>query len=167
MDLGGKASRMRTAEQTDIARFWGVVGPASWDPLLRAVASAPGRTLLQNARLFALAEMAAADAYIAVFDAKYTYNFWRPITAIRNGDQHGGASAMVRVADWIPPREGRAQLDPARRAAAYEAAQQLVLDDVPSVYLFHEPAVDAWSPRVRGYRPHPMWATEIAEVSVV
>lgn len=62
--------------------------------------------------------------------------------------------------------EGRAQLDPARRRAAYAAAQQLILHDVPSVYLFHEPAVDAWSPRVRGYCPHPMWATEIAEVSV-
>jgi peptide/nickel transport system substrate-binding protein len=64
-------------------------------------------------------------------------------------------------------QEGREHLDPDRRTAAYAAAQQLVLDDVPSVYLFHEPAVDAWSPRVRGYRPHPMWATEIAEVSVV
>ena len=66
----GKKSTVRTAEQTEIARFWTVVGPASWDPVLRVVAGAPGRTLAQNARLFALAEMAAADAYIAVFDAK-------------------------------------------------------------------------------------------------
>jgi hypothetical protein len=101
MDVGGKKSTVRTAEQTDIARFWTVVGPASWDPVLRAVAAAPGRTLLQNARLFALAEMAAADAYIAVFEAKYTDNFWRPITAIRNGDAHGGG-AMMRVPDWEP-----------------------------------------------------------------
>jgi PAP2 superfamily len=101
MDLGGKKSTVRTAEQTDIARFWTVVGPASWDPVLRAVAGAPGRTLAQNARLFALAEMAAADAYIAVFDAKYTYNLWRPITAIRNGDAHG-SGAMLRVPDWEP-----------------------------------------------------------------
>jgi hypothetical protein len=101
MDVGGKKSGLRTSEQTDVARFWSVVGPASWDPLLRAIAGAPGRTLLRNARLFALAEMAAADAYIAVFDAKYTYNFWRPITAIRNGDQHGLAT-MVRVPDWEP-----------------------------------------------------------------
>jgi hypothetical protein len=100
-DLGGKQSRVRTAEQTEIARFWTVVGPASWDPLLRGVAAGPGRTLLQNARLFALAEMAAADAYIAVFDAKYTYNLWRPITAIRNGDEHG-AGAVARIADWEP-----------------------------------------------------------------
>jgi hypothetical protein len=101
MDLGGKRSAVRTPEQTEIARFWAVVGPASWDPLLRALAATPGRTLSQNARLFALAEMAAADAYIAVFDAKYTYNLWRPVTAIRNGDQHGIAT-MIRVADWEP-----------------------------------------------------------------
>jgi ABC-type transport system substrate-binding protein len=63
-------------------------------------------------------------------------------------------------------REGRVQLDSARRAAAYAAAQQVLLDDVPSVYLFHEPAVDAWSPHVHGYRPHPMWVTEIAPMSV-
>jgi len=99
--LGGKKSTVRTAEQTDIARFWAVVGPASWDPVLRSVAATPGRTLAQNARLFALAEMAAADAYIAVFDAKYTFNLWRPITAIRNGDMHGN-SAMSRVPDWEP-----------------------------------------------------------------
>jgi hypothetical protein len=101
MDAGGKKSTVRTAEQTDIARFWTIVGPASWDPVLRAVAAAPGRTLPQNARLFALAEMAAADAYIAVFDAKYTFNFWRPITAIRNADTHG-SGAMMRVPDWEP-----------------------------------------------------------------
>jgi hypothetical protein len=101
MDLGEKRSPVRTPEQTEIARFWTVVGPASWDPVLRAVAGAPRRTLSQNARLFALAEMAAADAYIAVFDAKYTFNFWRPITAIRNGDMHGPAT-MMRVADWEP-----------------------------------------------------------------
>jgi len=100
-DLGGAKSAVRTAEQTDIARFWSVVGPASWDPLLRGLVAAPGRTVVQNARLFALAEMAAADAYIAVFDAKYTYNLWRPITAIRNGDAYGNG-AVSRVPDWEP-----------------------------------------------------------------
>ena len=100
-EIGGTQSAVRTAEQTAIARFWVVVGPASWDPVLRALAATPGRTLLQNARLFALAEMAAADAYIAVFDAKYTFNFWRPITAIRNGDTHGNG-AIGRVPDWDP-----------------------------------------------------------------
>jgi hypothetical protein len=97
-EVGGKKSTVRSPEQTDIARFWSIVGPASWDPVLRGVAAAPGRTVAQNARLFALAEMAAADAYIAVFDAKYTYNLWRPITAIRNGDMYG----MSPIPDWEP-----------------------------------------------------------------
>jgi hypothetical protein len=100
-DLGGKKSAIRTAEQSDIARCWIIVGPASWDPVVRQLADSPGRSLIQNARLFALAEMAAADAYIAVFDAKYTYNFWRPITAIRNGDKDGN-DATTRVPDWEP-----------------------------------------------------------------
>jgi len=96
-DLGARKSTVRTAEQTDVARFWSVVGPASWDPVLRAVAAAQGRTLVQNARLFALAEMAAADAYIAVFDAKYAFNFWRPITVMRNG-----SGTMAPIPDWEP-----------------------------------------------------------------
>ena len=100
-DLGGKKSALRTTEQTEIGRFWGMTGPGAWDPILRQLAGAPGRTLLQNARLFALAEMAGADAYIAVFDAKYTFNFWRPITAIRNGDIDGNDQTTA-VADWEP-----------------------------------------------------------------
>lgn len=100
-DIGGKKSTVRTAEQTEIARFWVITGPQSFDPLVRQLAAAPGRSLIENARLFALAEMAAADAYIAVFDAKYTFNFWRPITAIRNGDLDGN-DATSRDAGWEP-----------------------------------------------------------------
>jgi hypothetical protein len=100
-DLGNKKSTVRTVEQTDIARFWTLAGPASWEPIVRRLASAPGRTLLQNARLFALVEFATADAYIAVFEAKYTFQFWRPITAIRNGDICGN-DAIARVPDWEP-----------------------------------------------------------------
>lgn len=99
--LGGKTSPQRTPEQTDIARFWILAGPASWEPLVRHLAASPGRTLIQNARLFAMAEIAAADAYIAVFDGKYTYQFWRPVTAIRNGDM-GSNGATMRIPDWEP-----------------------------------------------------------------
>jgi hypothetical protein len=100
-DLGGKKSTTRTAEQTEIARFWVITGPQSWDPIVRQLAAAPGRSLIENARLFALVEMAGADAYIAVFEAKYTFNFWRPITAIRNGDLDGN-DATSRDAGWEP-----------------------------------------------------------------
>jgi PAP2 superfamily len=100
-DLGNKKSTNRTPEQTDIARFWILAGPASWEPIVRHLAATPGRTLIQNARLFALVELATADAYISVFDAKYAFQFWRPITAIRNGDIDGN-DATTRVADWEP-----------------------------------------------------------------
>jgi hypothetical protein len=100
-DLGGKKSTTRTAEQTEMARFWVIVGPQSWDSIVRQLAAAPGRSLIENARLFALVEMAGADAYISVMDAKYTFNFWRPITAIRNGDLDGN-DATSRDASWEP-----------------------------------------------------------------
>jgi len=100
-DIGGKKSAKRASEQTDTARFWTITGPQSFDPIVRQLASAPGRSLSQNARLFALVEMAVADSYIAVFDAKYTFNFWRPITAIRNGDIDGN-DATARDAAWQP-----------------------------------------------------------------
>jgi hypothetical protein len=86
--LGAKNSLQRTPEQTAIARFWEATAPAVYWPLARSVATAPGRDVTDNARLLAVAGMAMDDALIAVFDAKYTYNFWRPITAIRND---GGA----------------------------------------------------------------------------
>jgi hypothetical protein len=100
-ELGGKKSAKRTSEQTDIARFWTITGPQSWGPIVRQLAAVPGRRLSQNARLFALVEMATADSYIAVFDAKYTFNFWRPVTAIRNGDIDGN-DATARDASWEP-----------------------------------------------------------------
>jgi len=99
--IGRKKSTLRTSEQTDIARFWTITGPASWDPIVRQLAATSGRSLIENARLFALVEIATADAYIAVFDAKYTFNFWRPITAIRNGDIDGN-DATEREPDWEP-----------------------------------------------------------------
>ncbi|MBS0515869.1 MAG: vanadium-dependent haloperoxidase [Proteobacteria bacterium] len=82
--VGAKKSTLRSADQTDMAQFWAVTGPASWNPVVRVLATSRPRDAVANARLFALVNMAAMDAFIAVFDAKYTYRFWRPITAIRN-----------------------------------------------------------------------------------
>jgi hypothetical protein len=100
-EIGAKKSARRSSEQTEVARFWTITGPQSFDPIVRQLANTPGRSLSQNARLFALVEMAVADSYIAVFDAKYTFNFWRPITAIRNGDIDGN-DATARDPGWEP-----------------------------------------------------------------
>jgi hypothetical protein len=82
--IGGKTSTARTAEQTAVAQFWEATAPTVYWPLARSVATAAGRDASDNARLFAVAAMAMDDALIAVFDAKYTYNLWRPVTAIRH-----------------------------------------------------------------------------------
>lgn len=98
--IGGKQSTVRTPEQTAIATFWEATHPNVYWPVARSVAAQPGRDVTDNARLLAVAAMAMDDALIAVFDAKYTYNFWRPVTALRNG--HDGAGGASREAGWTP-----------------------------------------------------------------
>jgi hypothetical protein len=100
-NLGARQGSTRTPEQTEAARFWTIVGPASWNPIVRALAVRRRASLADNARLFALANMAASDAFVAVFDAKYAYQFWRPVTAIRNGDMDGN-DATDTDAKWMP-----------------------------------------------------------------
>ncbi len=97
--IGGKASTRRTPEQTEIARFWDYSLPAIYYGAVRSVALQPGRDVLRNARLYATVSQAMDDAMIAVFDAKYTYNFWRPSTAIRNAELDGN-DATEADATW-------------------------------------------------------------------
>ncbi|MBP7148594.1 MAG: vanadium-dependent haloperoxidase [Acidobacteria bacterium] len=99
--LGAKDRARRTEPQTAAARFWEATAPAVYWPLARCVADTPGRDVTDNARLLALAGMAMDDALIAVFDAKYFYNFWRPVTAIRNGDRDGN-DATEPDPGWTP-----------------------------------------------------------------
>ncbi|MGE5337765.1 MAG: vanadium-dependent haloperoxidase [Gemmatimonadota bacterium] len=98
--VGSRDSTARTEEQTRVARDWAVSGVTIYNPVIRQAAAVPG-TLVERARVFALAYIALADSTIAVFDAKYAYNFWRPLTAIRNGDVDGNDSTE-RDAAWMP-----------------------------------------------------------------
>ena len=97
--VGAKASTTRTAAQTDMAKFWEETRPMVYHPVLKSVALRPDRSVTRNARLYAAATMAVDDALVAVFDAKYTYQFWRPITAIRTG---GGNPALKADPRWTP-----------------------------------------------------------------
>jgi PAP2 superfamily len=90
--LGAVNSSRRTAEQTEIALFWAdgagtVTPPGHWNVIAQDVAAR--NNMRQKARLFALLNVALADAAIACWDAKYTYNFWRPVTAVRAGGTDG------------------------------------------------------------------------------
>lgn len=99
--LGARESKQRSAEQTEIGRFWDYSLPAIYHGVVRSVAQSPGRDVQANARLFATVAQAMDDAMIAVMDAKYTYNFWRPVTSIRNGDIDGN-DGTERDAGWAP-----------------------------------------------------------------
>jgi hypothetical protein len=78
-------SGARTAEQSEIASFWYEGSPNGWNRIARVVAAQRGLDTWRNAQLFGLLNFAMADGFIAGFDSKYLYNFWRPITAIRAG----------------------------------------------------------------------------------
>ncbi|MGY3149099.1 hypothetical protein ACVWYQ_006098 [Bradyrhizobium sp. USDA 3397] len=100
-ELGARNSTTRTAEQTAIGRAWFLVGPPSFNPIVRQVALAKNMDVVDCARLFALAEIAGNDAILAVLDAKYHYNFWRPMTAIRNADITHNPKTP-REPSWLP-----------------------------------------------------------------
>lgn len=98
--LGSAVGSIRTPEQTDIARFWSDNPPLQWNRAWRALSVAEGLGLADNARYFAMLASASADALIACWDAKYFYNFWRPVTAIRAGDSDGNPETAPDPA-WI------------------------------------------------------------------
>jgi hypothetical protein len=100
-EIGARNSTVRTAEQTTIGRFWFLVGPRSYNPIVRQAAMAKKMDVVDCARLFALTSIAGFDAIVAVFDAKYQYNFWRPVTAIRNADITQNP-ATSREESWLP-----------------------------------------------------------------
>ena len=98
---GQKGSTVRTPDQTAYAKFWYEFSEAGWNRVARTVASTKKLNLLDAARLLALVDMAMADAYIAGWESKIHYNFWRPFTAIRKADIDGN-DATLADASWEP-----------------------------------------------------------------
>jgi hypothetical protein len=100
-DFGSLTSTARSAEQTDLAYFYSGNIPAQWNGALRGVASRYLRRTGDSARMFALANMAAADALISSWDSKVHYVFWRPVTAIVEADLDGNPETIAD-ATWQP-----------------------------------------------------------------
>jgi hypothetical protein len=99
--LGAANSATRTAEQTAIALFWRASPTALWNPILRTAILSRALDLSATARVSALFYLAAADASVACWEAKYFYNTWRPQAAIVNGN-HDGNPATAGVPLWRP-----------------------------------------------------------------
>ncbi len=134
-ELGSLTSPTRTHEQTEIARFWLAPPAPIWNLVARQLIAARGLDLSATARAFALMYLASADASIACWEAKYTFNFWRPITAIQNGD----ADDNVRTeADpvWTPlfptPQHPEYLSGHSTNSSAMATALKLLFGDEPS-----------------------------------
>ena len=100
--MGSATSSTRTADQTLYVRFWASTNsPDFWDSAAIRLSTERRFALSENARLLALVNVAMADAAIGCWDAKYTYDFWRPITAIRLADTDGNPDTTADSA-WTP-----------------------------------------------------------------
>jgi hypothetical protein len=99
--IGSATSTTRTAEQTDVARFWASPVHIYWNTIPQRVARDRDLPLERAARLFALTNLAVADATIAYYDAKYEYRLWRPVTAIREAGDDGNPATEPDPA-WTP-----------------------------------------------------------------
>jgi hypothetical protein len=125
--LGIAASTAATPDQKLIGRFWNGAIQNYWNEIAQTAALGHGLTTAHSARLFALLNLSLADSVIAFYDAKYTYNFWRPVTAIRAADPGTNAETQPDP-NWLP-EAGNTTNDPSYPGAhaAISAAAQTVL----------------------------------------
>jgi hypothetical protein len=126
--LGVAGSTVVTPDEAEIGRFWSGAIQNYWNEIAQTASLAHHLTTAQNARLFALLNLSCADAVIAFYDAKYTYNFWRPVTAIRAADP-GLNDDTVGDPNWLPSA-GNTAPDPsypgAHAAISAAAAEVLI-----------------------------------------
>jgi hypothetical protein len=99
--LGLITSTTRTADQTEIGKFWNGNIQDFWNEIAQSASLEHHLDLVQSAHLFALMNISVADTVIAFFDAKYIYVLWRPVTAIQLGDTDGNPQTAADL-NWIP-----------------------------------------------------------------
>jgi hypothetical protein len=99
--VGSLTSTTRTADETDAAIFWQDHAPALWNRTFRMLAASQQLDIVENARLFAMTNLAAADGAIGCWNDKYYWQFWRPITAIREADTDGNPATEADPT-WLP-----------------------------------------------------------------
>src|SRR5262249_45237655 len=101
-NVGEMNSTARPKDRADVVLFYAITPPTQvFDRVAQQVSAAQKRSLSENARAFALINMAISDALVSIFDTKYFYVFWRPVTAIRAGDTDGNPNTEADV-NWTP-----------------------------------------------------------------
>jgi hypothetical protein len=124
--LGAKVGSTRTADQTQIAHFWVESSPLQWNRIAGTVSASAGLDMWENARLFALLNMALADGYIGSWETKYHYNYWRPETAIQTAETDGNPDTIADPT-WQPlePTPGIPDYDSGHSVQGGAAAEVL------------------------------------------
>ncbi len=126
-DVGFIDSTTRTDDQTQIAKFWNGAIQNYWNEITQTTVLAHQNNLADSARVFALVNLGLADTVIAFYDAKYVYQLWRPVTAVREADKDGNANTDADP-NWLPLNTKTAP-DPsypgAHSTISYTAAQVL------------------------------------------
>jgi hypothetical protein len=119
--LGEGNSTTRSADQTDIGRFWGAAPVQNvWNQIGQIAGLSFHNTLEQNARMFALLDTSVADGVISLYDSKYAYHRWRPVTAVRAADNDGNPDTTGEP-NWTPL--AATALDPSYAGAHAEISQ--------------------------------------------
>jgi hypothetical protein len=163
--MGARNSAVRTPEQTATVMFWASNGPQQF---VDSVAMLPFRgTTSDRARLLALYYLAMTDAAFAVFDAKYAYDFWRPVTAIRNGDEDG-SPATERDAGWTPLLDTppHQEYPCAHCAVAAAIATVVASEGSPGQAIVMNPADGAATAKPRSFASAGDVMTEVANARV-
>jgi len=126
--MGIAGSTTATADEALTGRFWNGAIQNYWNEIAQTASAGRQLSTAQSARLFALLNLSFADSVIAFYDAKYAYNFWRPVTAIRAADTEDNPDAPAD-ANWLP-QAGKTAPDPSYPGAhaVISAAAAEVLD---------------------------------------
>jgi hypothetical protein len=119
--LGDVNSTTRSADQTDIGRFWGAAPVQNvWNQIAQIAGMSFNNSIEQNARMFALLDTSVADGVIALYDSKYAYHRWRPVTAVRSAANDGNPDTTGDP-NWTPL--AATALDPSYVGAHAEISQ--------------------------------------------
>lgn len=169
-EVGSIDSTVRTPDQTEAAIWWQGNG-AFWNNVTRSISADRGLDIVQNARLFAMEDLAAADGFIGCYKEKYYWKFWRPVTAIREADTDGNP-ATVADPNWTPlfdpatPQFGPPLSTPPfpDHPSAHSCASSAIVHSMQDFFGTDKISFSAFSPRTRTTRSFDRLSDALKEV---